>query len=325
MNAIRKYLPNIKPTQWILVGAGFAFGIVAFVFGVNDNLPGIVALYLSLFCIAAAWVWNLPGPKDYWIIFFLSLAAFPLGVILHNGFYALSSVTAGVPFLEGLFEFLHAFFFLVALMAAGPAALAGLIGGIVSSWRGMNHLTFRNRSIRRFKEKVTVREKTLHQLVNLARQSASGANLQPLKFILSSTPEQNQLIFPTLAWAGYLQDWPGPEQGERPSAYIIVLGDTDLGNSFQYDAGIACQSITLGAAERGLGACLIGSIKRNQLREALRIPEKFQILLVIALGEPAENIVLESVTDRTEIKYWRDDQDRHHVPKRELDELILDL
>jgi nitroreductase len=186
-------------------------------------------------------------------------------------------------------------------------------------------LTYRNRSFRRFQENYQLGEKQLRQLVNLARQSASGANLQPLKFVLSVSPEQNQRIFPTLGWAGYLKDWSGPKEGERPSAYIILVGDTGLGSNFQYDAGIACQSITLGAAERGLGACLIGSIKRNQLREVLHLPEELQILLVIALGKPAEEIILDSAVDRPDIQYWRDEKDRHHVPKRELDELILDL
>jgi nitroreductase len=189
----------------------------------------------------------------------------------------------------------------------------------------MDRLTLRNRSFRRFKEFSPVKEKNLRKLVNLARQSASGANVQPLKFILSSSADRNQLIFPTLSWAGYLKEWHGPEEGERPSAYIILLGDRDLTKSFQYDAGIACQSITLGAAEMGLGACLIGSIQREKLRNALDIPEKYQILLVIALGKPAESVVLEPLKEGMDIKYWRDEDDRHHVPKRGLDELILNV
>jgi hypothetical protein len=61
--------------------------------------------------------------------------------------------------------------------------------------------------------------------VNLARLSASAANLQPLRYILSNDPHKNELIFSCLAWAAYLKDWPGPPEGERPSAYIIMLGD----------------------------------------------------------------------------------------------------
>ena len=142
---------------------------------------------------------------------------------------------------------------------------------------------------------------------------------------LSFTEEQNELIFPTLSWAGYLKDWAGPMEGEKPSAYIIVLGDTAIGNSFQYDTGIACQSILSGAAERGLGGCLIGSIKRDKLRVNLSIPEGYEILLVIALGKPAEKVVIEELAPEGDIKYWRDEKDIHHVPKRSLQELVLDI
>ena len=325
MSDFMKYLSRIKFAQWILIAVGILLLLGAFFLGVADNPPGIIALYLALTCLAGAWVWNMPAPRDYFIVFLLSLAAFPLGVILHNLFYGIARLVAGIPVLEGLMGFLQVFFFLVAVMAAGPAALVGLIGGVIRSWQGMNRLTLQNRSIRRFKENYHLDDGKLRKLVNLARQSASGANLQPLKFLLSSSPDRNQLIYPTLSWAGYLKEWAGPDQGERPSAYIILLGDTEIGNSFQYDAGIASQSITLGAAELGLGACLIGSIRRKTLRKALAIPDKYEILLVIALGKPAEEVVLEPVGEGMEIKYWRDEKDRHHVPKRGLDELILDL
>jgi nitroreductase len=238
--------------------------------------------------------------------------------------YALGTLVSDVVILKGLIGFLEAFFFLVAVMAVGPAALVALIGGIITSWRGMTGLTQANRSFRRFKEDHRITEKQLRKLINLVRQSASGANLQPLKFILSYTPEKNQLIFPTLSWAGYLKDWPGPVEGERPSAYIVVLGDSTIAKSFQYDAGIASQSITLGALEMGLGGCLIGSIKRDTLRQVLNIPDRYEILLVIALGKPAEIVVLGDLGPERDIKYWRDEKDIHHVPKRKVGELILD-
>lgn len=325
MTNLRIFLDKIKAAQWILIGAGLVLGIIGSILGVADNPPGLISLYVALTCLAGAWVWDLPAPRDYWTVLLISMAAFPIGVVLHNGFYALAVLAEGIPVIAGLLEVFQVFFFLVAVMAVGPAALVGLIGGILRSWSSMNRLTFINRSIRRFKEKSRIKEKTLLKLINLARQSASGANLQPLKYILSASADKNQLIFPTLSWAGYLKDWQGPEEGQRPSAYIIILGDTDLGNSFQYDAGIASQSITLGAAEKGLGACLIGSIKRETLRKELEIPEKYQILLVIALGKPAETVIIEPLIDEMDVQYWRDEKDRHYVPKRELDELILKL
>ena len=110
-----------------------------------------------------------------------------------------------------------------------------------------------NRTYRRFYQEVTVEHQMLRELVDLARLSASAANLQPLKYILSCESQKNALIFPHLGWAGYLKDWQGPSKGERPSAYIIILNDTRIGQSSGCDHGIAAQSILLGAAEKGLG------------------------------------------------------------------------
>lgn len=179
------------------------------------------------------------------------------------------------------------------------------------------------RSYRRFYEDYKIDEKLLRELVDLARLSASAANLQPLKYILSYNPSKNNLIFPTLSWAGYLKDWPGPEKGERPSAYIIILGDKTISKSFDCDCGIAAQNILLGAAEKGLGGCMIGSIDRDLLRKNLNIPRQYDILLVIALGKPKEKVVIEE--SKGDIKYFRDKDNTHHVPKRLLDEIILKI
>ena len=128
----------------------------------------------------------------------------------------------------------------------------------------LEDLIRKNRSYRRFHQDVAVDIEMLRALVDLARLSASGSNLQPLKYILSCEPETNARIFPHTRWAGYLKDWSGPAEGERPSAYIIILGDTEIRKSFGCDHGIAAQSIMLGATERGLGGCMIGSIDRSQ-------------------------------------------------------------
>ena len=187
MTNLRVFLDKINPPQWILIGTGLVLGTIGSILGVTDNPPGIISLYVALICLAGAWVWNLPAPRDYWTILLISLGAFPIGVVLHNGFYALAILAEGIPVIAELLEIFQVFFFLVAVMAVGPAGLVGLIGGIVRSWGSMNRLTFINRSIRRFKEKFKIKEKTLLKLINLARQSASGANLQPLKYIISAS------------------------------------------------------------------------------------------------------------------------------------------
>jgi nitroreductase len=184
-------------------------------------------------------------------------------------------------------------------------------------------LILRNRSYRRFYGDVNIGLNTLRELVDLARLSPSAANLQPLKYILSSDPKKNTLIFRHLKWAAYLKDWPGPTKGQRPSAYIIVLGDTKISKSFGYDAGIAIQNILLGTTEKGLGGCIIGSINRRGLRKALNIYEHYKILLVLAFGKPKEKVVIECLGPDGDIKYWRDSQGVHHVPKRDLADIII--
>ncbi len=180
-----------------------------------------------------------------------------------------------------------------------------------------------NRSCRRFFEEQPIDLETLESLVDLARMSASGANLQPLKYILTCRPALNAEIFKCLGWAAYLKDWPGPEPGERPAAYIVILGDRNISKEFGVDHGIAAQSILLGARDVGLAGCMLGSINRKELRGVLDLPAHLDILLVLALGKPKEEIVLEEVGPDGNIRYWRDDKAVHHVPKRSLSEIII--
>jgi nitroreductase len=189
----------------------------------------------------------------------------------------------------------------------------------------IHELVLKNRSYRRFDEKYAVSMDTLKELVDLARLSGTGGNLQPLKFILSCDSQKNALIFQTLAWAGYLKEWKGPQEGERPSAYIVVLGDKDIKQNFGCDHGIAAQSILLGAVEKGLGGCMISSVRKDELSQAFSIAERYEILMVIALGKPVEVVRLEPMPADGSVKYWRDEQQVHHVPKRSLENIILDV
>jgi len=183
----------------------------------------------------------------------------------------------------------------------------------------------KNRSFRRFYQDHALDLETLIDLVDLARLSASAANLQPLRYILSVDSKKNSQIFSCLGWAGYLKDWRGPKEGERPSGYIIILNDFEKANDFVgYDCGIASQSILLGAREKELAGCMIASVKRQQLRNLLNIDVRFKILLVIAIGKPKEEVVIETVGSDNRIRYWRDNAGVHHVPKRKLKDIIID-
>lgn len=181
----------------------------------------------------------------------------------------------------------------------------------------------KSRSYRRFYENVRLDMVTLKELVELARLSPSTANLQSLKYVLSNSSEKNDIIFNTLGWAGYFTDWAGPEEGERPAAYIVILNDSSVKKEASTDSGIAAQSILLGAAEKGFGGCMLGNVNRKQLKKELNLEEKYEIVLVVALGKPKEEVMIEEMKEGN-VKYWRDENGIHHVPKRKLEDIIVE-
>ncbi len=184
-------------------------------------------------------------------------------------------------------------------------------------------LVLRNRSYRRFYQDEIIEIDIIKELIDLARLSASAANLQPLKYIISNELIKNEGIFKTLGWAGYLKDWNGPEEGEKPSAYIVIVNDLSISKNPALDIGISAQSILLGAIEKGLGGCMLGNIDKKELATVLNIDENYEISLVIALGKPKEKVVIDEMNLSLDVKYWRDENVIHHVPKRSLAEIIL--
>jgi nitroreductase len=181
------------------------------------------------------------------------------------------------------------------------------------------------RSYRRFEENNRISVDTLRELVDVGRIAASGANAQPLKYCLSVGPELNSRIFQHLSWAGHLKDWDGPVEGERPSAYITIVCDKQISPKCDVDHGISAQSIMLAAIEKGIGGCMISAMKRDKVHAELGLSDRYDVLLVLALGIPAETVVLETVGPDGNTKYHRDSSGVHHVPKRSLDEVILDV
>jgi nitroreductase len=184
----------------------------------------------------------------------------------------------------------------------------------------LKDLIVKNRSTRKYHQEVTVSRETLLELIELARLSPSGGNRQLLKYYLSTAPDTNEIIYGLIGLGG------NPPEGERPSAYIIMMNDTKLGTygSTEVDHGIAAQSILLGATERGLGGCMVAMVNRKELHKALNIAERYEILLVITLGKPKETFVFEPVDpDADSVRGWWDDQGVRHIPKRNLEDLII--
>jgi len=188
----------------------------------------------------------------------------------------------------------------------------------------IKELLLSNRSYRRFKQEPALNENDLFDLIDSVRLSPSSRNCQSLKFIVLHSIKSCHTLFPFTAWAGYLKDWPGPGEGERPTSYIIILNDTTISKKSDVDVGIAAQSILLTAAEKGFGGCMLASINREKIRASFSIGEKYDIPLVIALGKPAEKVVIDDIKSG-DTHYYRDADETHHVPKRKVDELIIDI
>lgn len=180
-----------------------------------------------------------------------------------------------------------------------------------------------SRSYRRFDQKTPISMDDLVDLVDLARLCPSAANKQPLRFILCVSPEDNARVFECLKWAGYIPDWGGPKDGERPGAYIIMLNTAKSWEFAKHDQGIMAQTMMLGAIEKGLGGCMLGAVDREKLGPILGLEDGQEICLVLALGKPVEEVRLVPLPEGGSIKYYRDEAGVHYVPKRDLGELIL--
>lgn len=179
------------------------------------------------------------------------------------------------------------------------------------------------RTIRKFAQ-VQIDKADLHELIDCARLAAYGANLQPLKFKCINDKAELDKVFPHIKWAGYLQDG-APKEGEKPTAYIAVLGDTDIkkNGAFETDAGAAVTTMMLRAAELCLGTCWLGAINREKISEALNIPEKLQLLYLLAVGVPAQESKICGMKDN-DVKYFMGENNVLNVPKRSLEEIVVE-
>ncbi len=186
----------------------------------------------------------------------------------------------------------------------------------------ISELIKKTRSYRRFDKNREVTKEELYEMVESARCSGSAANRQRIRFVLVNDKATCDEIFPNVAFAGYLKEWSGPSLTERPMAYIVMMcTESEIDVSLAMDMGIAAQSILLTATELGLGGCMIRSFKKSKI-EAILNRNGYNAAFVIALGAPTENVYLTDVRDG-DIKYFRDENDHHAVPKFSLDELII--
>ncbi len=179
------------------------------------------------------------------------------------------------------------------------------------------------RTVRRFREALGTDPATVLGLVEAAGLAPCAGNLQELRYVIILDKARREALFPLLSWAAYLKDWQGPGEGERPAGYVVILAPSEEKPFTRIDAGIAAGYITLDAHAAGLGTCILMSFDRAGMGSLLCVPEGLSPILVIALGEPAEEVVVETLPPGGHVEYWRDSEGVHHVPKRPVSDLLI--
>lgn len=188
----------------------------------------------------------------------------------------------------------------------------------------IDSLIKQTRTYRRFDESVAIDRLQIVRWLDIVRQTPSARNAQPLKYIIITDTELCHEITAKQHWASMLTEWDGPSVGERPRAYLLQILDTDIAPAARFDEGIQLQALGLLATEAGYGTCIFGGHGKAELSRRLGLPTHLSINAIIAIGKPQEEVVLEEARSPEDVRYWRDKEGRHHVPKRPLSELIIE-
>lgn len=184
----------------------------------------------------------------------------------------------------------------------------------------------KNRSYRGYDSSYVFTREQLISYVDLTRFTASSVNFQPLKYHIAYEKEEVALIQSMTKWARGLPQMTLPHEGRCPTGFVIICQDTMLSDNlarFQKDIGIVAQTITLAAVEDGLGGCMIGNFNPDEVAEKLNLPANIKPMLIVALGKPAEEIVITEIKNGGDTNYYRDENDVHYVPKRKLNDILV--
>ena len=190
----------------------------------------------------------------------------------------------------------------------------------------LKDLIVKNRSYRGYDESRKITREELTDFVDCARLSASSVNRQPFRYYLAYTKEATGKIQPLTGWARALPEKGLPYPGHRPTAFIVICQETEWDadlTRYRVDLGIAAQSMLLRATETGLGGIMIGNFSPAKIAEALSLPSHIVPMLIVAFGKPDETVVLTEARAGESLKYYRDENDVHYVPKRKLEDILL--
>ena len=185
----------------------------------------------------------------------------------------------------------------------------------------LDTLLRKNRSHRAFDNSYTVAMRQLEAIVSVNDKLPSGRNAQTLRFRLLDAPGGGEDFCRFLHLGGYLPELHLPVPGTEPKAFIIVCSTEAESPIVNIDLGISLQSMALKAVEIGLNALIVKAFNRQEIKNALSLP--YDPLAVLAVGKGTERIVLDEVRAGSDLRYYRDADGAHHVPKIAVPDLLI--
>ena len=140
------------------------------------------------------------------------------------------------------------------------------------------------RSIRTYQDKPVPREK-LEKILEAGRLAPSAKNIEPWHFIAVTDAEKRKALSGGM-WAKFLAQAP---------LVIVACGDKKASPDwYAIDVALAVENMVLTAVSEGLGTCCVGSFSEKDVKAVVKVPENFEVLLMLAVGYIGEKLDLSS-------------------------------
>ncbi|MFR9277325.1 nitroreductase family protein [Peptoniphilus senegalensis] len=180
------------------------------------------------------------------------------------------------------------------------------------------------RTYRKFDENKLISKEDIEDILNSIKFASCANNRQYLRFISVENKAKVLEIFENTKWAASLPNNIGrPKEGERPVYFIAILSDEEKKLRFNgIDEGLVISNLTLLAAEKGIGSCIIGSVNDKKMREILNYENNYSCDLVVAFGYPKVKSTIKEINAGEDQAYYLDEDGNYIVPKYKIKDLV---
>lgn len=140
------------------------------------------------------------------------------------------------------------------------------------------------RSIRAYQDKQVPREK-LEKILEAAILAPSARNLEPWHFIVVTDSEKRKILSKG-RYAKFVAEAP---------VVVVACGDKKASPDwYAIDVALAVENMILTAIGEGLSTCCVGSFNEAEVKTQVKVPENFEVLLLLTIGYSLEKLNLEN-------------------------------